>query len=106
MENTTEVRFLLPSKEVLQCIIEESVKIGCENFIKQHLPQPKQEDEYINMTEASQLLKRSKMTIYNMIKNGHLTCYNLKGTRGKLFKKTDIISCIEKVWFKYLVKQS
>src|SRR5690242_5229836 len=106
MENTTEVRFLLPSKEVLQSIIEESVKIGCENFIKQHLPQTKEEDEYINMTEASRLLKRSKMTIYNMIKNGHLTCYSLKGTRGKLFKKNEIISCIEQVRFKYLMQKS
>jgi excisionase family DNA binding protein len=103
MENTTEIRFLLPPKEVLQSMIEEAVQRGCENFIKQHFPPAKEADDYIDITEAAKILRRSKVTLYSMIKRGDLTKYKLKGSRGTLFKKNEIASCIEKVQFKYLI---
>ncbi len=51
--------------------------------------------EWFTPEEAADYLRVSRQTIYNYINEGRLKFYELKGGRGKRFRRADLDSLLE-----------
>jgi hypothetical protein len=99
LEISTKDQSLL--QQMLKEMMDESVQSGCQKFLAQHLPRPPTDPVYMDIKTCAKLLNRSEMCVRNRIRAGSIVAYRFRGTRGLMFRRDQVLECIEQLQFKY-----